>query len=96
MQGLQTARLRAAGSGGRTPEPQRGGTNQAQGSALGQVGVRWGAPKGRPNDGDVGRYPTTSYIARQQEHHKRASFQDEFLAFLRRHDIPFDERYVWD
>jgi putative transposase len=36
------------------------------------------------------------YIKGQQEHHKRVSFQDEFRAFLRRYDVEFDERYVWD
>jgi REP element-mobilizing transposase RayT len=36
------------------------------------------------------------YIRRQQDHHKRTSFQDEFRAFLRRYAIEFDERYVWD
>ena len=36
------------------------------------------------------------YIARQQEHHRARSFQEEFRAFLQRHDIGFDERYVWD
>ena len=38
----------------------------------------------------------TNYIARQQEHHRRKSFQDEFREFLRKHEIEFDERYVWD
>jgi putative transposase len=36
------------------------------------------------------------YIRNQAEHHQRASFQDEFRAFLRRHEIEFDEQYVWD
>ncbi len=36
------------------------------------------------------------YIAHQQEHHKKQSFQDEFLAFLRKNNLPFDERYLWD
>jgi putative transposase len=36
------------------------------------------------------------YIRRQHEHHRRVGFQDEFRAFLRRHEIAFDERYVWD
>jgi len=35
-------------------------------------------------------------IRRQQDHHRRMSFQDEFRAFLRRYNIEFDERYVWD
>lgn len=36
------------------------------------------------------------YIRNQREHHKRVSFQDEFRALLRRYEIEFDERYVWD
>jgi len=37
-----------------------------------------------------------SYIAGQEEHHKQASFQDEFRQLLQRYEITFDERYVWD
>ena len=36
------------------------------------------------------------YIAGQIEHHRRMTFQDEFIALLRRHRLPFDERYLWD
>jgi len=37
-----------------------------------------------------------AYIAQQPEHHRVRTFQDEFLAFLKRHGIEYDERYVWD
>jgi putative transposase len=37
-----------------------------------------------------------AYIASQESHHKRVSFQDEFRQLLIRHRIEFDERYVWD
>jgi REP element-mobilizing transposase RayT len=36
------------------------------------------------------------YIADQQEHHRRRTFQEEYRAFLLKHNVPFDERYVWD
>ena len=36
------------------------------------------------------------YIKNQEEHHRTASFQDEFRTLLRRYRIEFDERYVWD
>ena len=36
------------------------------------------------------------YIANQEEHHKKTTFQDEYRAFLKRHSIPWDEKYVWD
>ena len=36
------------------------------------------------------------YIAGQQEHHRKKSFQEEYRAFLERHRVAFDERFVWD
>jgi putative transposase len=36
------------------------------------------------------------YILRQAEHHKATTFQEEFTAFLNRHEIAFDDRYLWD
>ncbi len=36
------------------------------------------------------------YIARQEEHHRKMSFQDELRALLRKHEIEWDEKYVWD
>ena len=36
------------------------------------------------------------YIARQEEHHRRMTFQEEFIAFLKRHNIQYDPRYVWE
>ena len=38
----------------------------------------------------------SSYIERQEEHHKRVTFQDEYRAFLKKYAIEYDERYVWD
>lgn len=38
----------------------------------------------------------TQYIANQEEHHRRLSFQDEFVEFLKRHEIEFDPRYIWE
>jgi REP element-mobilizing transposase RayT len=36
------------------------------------------------------------YIAQQEQHHQKCSFQDEFRLMLKRYEIDFDERYVWD
>jgi REP element-mobilizing transposase RayT len=36
------------------------------------------------------------YIASQEEHHRKLTFQDELRTLLRKHEIEFDERYVWD
>jgi putative transposase len=36
------------------------------------------------------------YILNQEHHHAKTTFQDEFRAFLKRHNVEYDERYVWD
>lgn len=36
------------------------------------------------------------YIERQEEHHRRISFQDELRAILEKHGVNFDEQYLWD
>jgi REP element-mobilizing transposase RayT len=36
------------------------------------------------------------YIATQDEHHRKRSFQEEFLAFLKKNNVAYDERYIWD
>lgn len=37
-----------------------------------------------------------SYVANQETHHKKTSFQDEYRAFLTKHKVEYDERYLWD
>jgi REP element-mobilizing transposase RayT len=36
-----------------------------------------------------------AYIAGQEEHHRKTTFQDELLMFLRKHKIEFDEQHLW-
>ncbi len=36
------------------------------------------------------------YIANQETHHRRETFQDEYRRLLDKYGIEFDERYVWD
>ena len=38
----------------------------------------------------------TKYISEQEEHHKTRSFQEEFIAFLKKNHVEYDPRYVWD
>ena len=37
-----------------------------------------------------------AYIQNQREHHRVKTFQEEFLAFLVRQGVEYDERYLWD
>jgi REP element-mobilizing transposase RayT len=38
---------------------------------------------------------TVAYIDRQEEHHRKQSYQDELRAILRKHGITWDEKYIW-
>jgi REP element-mobilizing transposase RayT len=39
---------------------------------------------------------TIAYIENQEERHRGKSFQEEFLTFLKKHEIEFNEKYIWD
>ncbi len=45
---------------------------------------------GAPQCGSV-----SDYIARQAEHHRTKSFQEEYLEFLQRGAVEYDERFLW-
>ena len=36
------------------------------------------------------------YIVNQEEHHRKVSFKEELLALLKKHEIEYDERYLWE
>jgi len=36
------------------------------------------------------------YVENQEEHHRTRTFQDEFRELLRRYEVAYDEKYVWD
>ena len=36
------------------------------------------------------------YIQQQEKHHRKKDFKTELREFLERHEIEYDERYVWD
>jgi len=38
---------------------------------------------------------TIQYIKNQKAHHRKITFQEEFLAILKKHGIEYDERYIW-
>ena len=35
------------------------------------------------------------YIAEQQHHHARMDFKQEYIQFLKKHGVVYDERYIW-
>jgi hypothetical protein len=39
---------------------------------------------------------TIRYIENQEEHHRRKTFKEEYVEFLKKHGIEYDERYIWN
>lgn len=37
-----------------------------------------------------------AYIGNQHEHHARKDFQNEYRSYLKKYNVEYDERYVWD
>ena len=37
-----------------------------------------------------------AYIENQHEHHRKKDFQNEYRAYLKKYNVEYDERYVWD
>jgi hypothetical protein len=36
------------------------------------------------------------YIANQEEHHRKVSFKEELILFLKKHEVQYDERYIFE
>jgi REP element-mobilizing transposase RayT len=36
------------------------------------------------------------YIKEQQEHHKKRTFKEEYMSLLKKYDVPYDPKYVFD
>jgi len=41
------------------------------------------------------REQVRDYIARQEDHHHKRTFQEEYLDLLKRSGVEYDERYLW-
>ena len=67
---------------------------QARGPAF--THFRWQGGYGAFSVSQSGIEEVREYIRNQREHHRKVSFQDEFRTFLKRYEMEFDERYVWD
>ena len=38
---------------------------------------------------------TKKYIEKQEEHHKKMSFKEEYLFFLKEYNVEYNEQYLW-
>ena len=56
----------------------------------------WQAGYGAFSIGQSQTQQVKRYIANQQEYHRRRDFQEEFRSLLRKYELEYNERYVWD
>lgn len=52
----------------------------------------YGAFSVNPKEVDV----VVDYIKNQEKHHSIRSFQDEYRSFLKKYDVEYNEKYVWE
>lgn len=57
---------------------------------------QWQAGYGAFSVSQSQKHRVQEYIRSQEEHHRKVSFQDELRHLLKKHNIVFDEQYVWD
>lgn len=77
-------------------ETKRVSTNWLHEQAEELRGFHWQAGYGAFSVSQSNVDEVVDYIRRQEEHHRKVTFQDEYRAFLKKHAVEFDERYVWD
>ena len=77
-------------------EVKRGSSMWIKAKALNLTEFAWQSGYGIFSIGFSQIPAVRQYISAQDEHHRKTSFQDEFRELLRRYEIEFDERYVWD
>jgi REP element-mobilizing transposase RayT len=56
----------------------------------------WQRGYGMFSVGPAQRPEAEAYVRNQAEHHRAKTFQEEFRGLLKRYDVEFDERFVWD
>ena len=73
----------------------KGGSSKWAGDELRLADFQWQDGYGAFSVSVSGIGASVEYIQNQLEHHRKVTFQEEFLAFLRKHGIQYDPRYVW-
>jgi putative transposase len=58
-------------------------------------GFAWQEAYGAFTIGISQKAETTAYIRSQPEHHRKHTFEEEFIAFLKKHNVDYDPQHVW-
>ena len=75
---------------------KKGSTNWLHEQSPAYRGFYWQNGYGAFSVSQSGVLEVQEYIRHQRDHHRKMTFQDELRAFLKRYEVEFDERYVWD
>ena len=59
-------------------------------------GFEWQAGYGAFSVGQSQLPKLVEYIERQEEHHRRLNFREEYVGLLDKYGLSGDERYLWD
>jgi REP element-mobilizing transposase RayT len=62
---------------------------------IGLDGFSWQEGYGAFTVSASGVASVKQYIFKQEEHHRKRTFQEEYVEFLRRSGVEYDERYLW-
>jgi len=77
-------------------EIKKGTSKWLKGQDSGLAGFHWQNGYGAFSVSQSNVAEVRQYIERQEEHHRKMTFEDELRGFLKKHCIEFDERYLWD
>lgn len=77
-------------------EVKKGSSKWLKTKGAAYFGFHWQNGYGAFSVSQSGVAAAVKYIESQKEHHRRKTFQEEYREFLRRYEVPYDERYVWD
>jgi putative transposase len=77
-------------------EVKKGSSKWIKTKGQAYAGFHWQNGYGVFSVSQSGVEEVVKYIEGQKEHHRRRTFQEEYREFLKRYQVPYDERYVWD
>jgi REP element-mobilizing transposase RayT len=77
-------------------EVKKGSSKWLKTKGPAYAGFHWQSGYGAFSVSQSGVAEVVKYIEGQKEHHRRKTFQEEYHEFLKRYEVPYDERYVWD
>jgi REP element-mobilizing transposase RayT len=72
------------------------GSSSKRLSEKGVLGFAWQNGYGAFSVSESSVEAVTAYISDQAEHHRKFSYQEELRELLKRHQVAFDERYLWE